>query len=428
MSEPTNLDRQLSSYLEGRSVMRAPAGLLEASLGEVDRTRQHGAWRLVVRRFTEGLARMWTPPVSVRLVVALIVLMVAAVIGGILITSSQRRLPPPFGPAQPGILVVEVSGHLGLMNPDGTGLRMLTSAPEVDRYPVWSPDGTRFAFVSSQDKKLALVVMDADSGQRITLADGLGAVIGARGMTHFGSQIPMSWSPDSQRIVFAASVDEAPHLYVTSTDRPGASRIGGVDMYGVSPSWSPDGTLIAFKRVHACCGGEPDALWVIRPDGGDARKLSDAPAVRDVLTDAAWAPDGKRLAYLAEGTNASNDVYVINADGTGQRALTDTPQDEEWASWSPDGTRLVISWATDPNGTFIIEADGSDRVNVPTYGHLVSTPAWAPDGSRILGYFDAGLLHAASDGFVILDPTGHDRPVFIREVAFGSVSWQRLAP
>jgi Tol biopolymer transport system component len=77
---------------------------------------------------------------------------------------------------------------------------------------------------------------------------------------------------------------------------------------------------------------------------------------------------------------------------------------------------------------FVIDADGLNRTDLPTGGHSISTPAWSPDGSRILGYFDANLQHFSSDGLVVLDPTGHDSPIFVPEPAFGSVTWQRLAP
>jgi hypothetical protein len=86
------------------------------------------------------------------------------------------------------------------------------------------------------------------------------------------------------------------------------------------------------------------------------------------------------------------------------------------------------SWFIGGDGTFVIDADGSNRVDVPTNGHSISTPAWSPDGGRILGYLDRGLAGAATDGLMVLDPTGHERPVFVPEAAFGSVTWQRLAP
>ena len=169
-----------------------------------------------------------------------------------LAAGSQRRLPPPFGLARSGALVVEFGGHIGVLKPDGTGLTMLTSGQATDSYPIWSPDGTRFAFTSYQEESSALIVMDADGGHRIMLADGLlgGAWVG--GGVWFGPAIGLSWSPDSQRIAFSARIGDAAEqqIYVTDADRPDATRIGGSDVYGISPSWSPDGSLIVFKRIH----------------------------------------------------------------------------------------------------------------------------------------------------------------------------------
>jgi Tol biopolymer transport system component len=425
MTDRTKLDRDLSMYFELRSTGRAPAGLLEASLDGVARTRQRAAWQIVGPRRADRRPGRWIPAASIRVALVAIVLTLGLAIGLLLVAGAQRRVPPPFGPARSGLLVVEISGHVGVMNPDGSGLTMLTAAPEVDRFPIWSPDGTRIAFVASRDLSLALVVMDANGGHRVTLADHLAPVVGGRGIVHFGSMVPMSWSPDGRHIVFVSSSDDGPHLYVTPTDRPGAERIGPEDVYAFSPSWSPDGTQIAFRRVYG--GSQPDELWVIRPDGEGLVKLSDSPALKDVFPGATWSPDGRRLAFLAEGASHDNDVYVINADGTDQRDITNTPEDEQWASWSPDGRRLAISWFGATDGTFVIDADGSNRAELPGGGGI-STPAWSPDGSRIVGYRDAGLMNSASDGFIVLDPAGHDDPRFIPEPAFGSVTWQRLAP
>jgi dipeptidyl aminopeptidase/acylaminoacyl peptidase len=440
MTERMGLERDLAAYFDARSTRSAPAGLLEATLVGVGQTRQRRAWRFIGRRIADRRTSRWAVPGSARLVLAVVGLLVALVIGAIVIAGTQRRLPPPFGPAKPGLLAVDIGGHIGLMKADGTGLGLLPSAPEVHHFPIWSPDGTKIAFVASRDLALALVVTDADGRNSVTLADHLHGAVAVRD-DNFGSLIPMSWSPDSQFIVFTAYfVDDPPvvtpgdvqpsKLYVARVDRPGAERIGRADLYGVSPSWSPDGRVIAFRHADA---GQPEGVWVIRPDGESLAKLSDSTPVRDVFSDGAWAPDGKRLAFLAEGVNHSSDVYVINADGSGQLDITNTPEGEEWARWSPDGTRLVVSSFDfgsfgSTGSTFVINPDGSNRLDIPTAGHFVSTPAWSPDGSRILGYFDGGITNTKSDGLVVLDPSGHEGPKFIPEPAFGSVTWQRLAP
>jgi Tol biopolymer transport system component len=426
MTERTSLDRELTAYLDGRGTNRAPAGLLETSLARVERTRQRPAWLLVGRRLADRRPAVWTPPVSARLVLVA-VLVFALVIGALVAAGSQKRLPPPFGLARPGALVVSLGGHIGAMRPDGTGLSMLTSGPEIDSYPTWSPDGTRFAFTSYQEDSSALIVMDADGGHRITLADRL------FGVADFGPAIGLSWSPDSRRIAFSARIGDAPEqqIYVTDADRSDATRIGAFDMYGVSPSWSPDGSLIAFKRVVPCCGGPPASLWLMGADGSRPHQLSPVTGTREALTGTAWSPDGKKVAFLAPGNDLNNDIFVINVDGTGVTNITHSLEDEFWPSWSPDGrkiafSRVALGASLLGTGVFVVDADGTNLIQVPTGTTGVSTPLWSPDGSRILGYIEGGL--GGADAIAVLDPTGRNPPVDIRLPGVGSASWQRLAP
>ena len=275
--------------------------------------------------------------------------------------------------------------------------------------------------------------MDADGGHRITLADGLLGPVWVGGGVRFGPAIGLSWSPDSQRIAFSARIGDAPEqqIYVTDADRPDATRIGGSDVYGISPSWSPDGSLIAFKRICQCCGGPPDSLWLIGADGSNPHQLSAATGTREALSGTAWSPEGTRLAFLAPGTDLNNDIFVINADGTGETNITQSIEDEFWPSWSPDGgkiafSRVALGGSLLGTGVFVVDADGTNLVRVPTGTTDVSTLLWSPDGSRILGYVEGGL--GGADAIAILDPTGRNPPVDIPRARAGSASWQRLAP
>ena len=202
-------------------------------------------------------------------------------------------------------------------------------------------------------------------------------------------------------------------------------------MYGISPSWSPQGSLIVFKRIFPCCGDPPDSLWLTSADGSNLHQLSAATGTRDALGGPAWAPEGARLAFLAPGTDLNNDIFVINADGKGVTNITHSLEDEFWPSWSPDGTRIAFSRvqlgsSSLGTGVFVVDADGTNLVQVPTGTTAVSTPFWSPDGSRILGYVEGGL--GGADAIAVLDPTGRDPPVDIPLPGAGSASWQRLAP
>ncbi len=431
MTERTSFDREVTAYLEARSTNRAPAGLLETSLAHVDTTQQRPAWLVVGRRLADRRPVPWAPPVSARLVLVA-VLLIALVIGALVAVGSHRRLPPPFGLARSGALVVEFGGHIGVMKPDGSGLTLLSSGPQ-DSYPIWSPDGTRFAFTSYQGAVYSLNVMDADGGHRIVLAGRLLEGIWVGGGVRFGPPIGLSWSPDSKRIAFSARIGDAleQQIYVTDADRSDATRIGASDVYGVSPSWSPDGSLIVFKRIYRCCGGPPDSLWLIGPDGSNPRQLSAATGSREALAGTTWSPDGTRLAFIAPGTDLNNDVFVIDPIGTGETNITNSLEDEFFPSWSPDGRKIAFSRvdlgaSSLGTGVFVGDADGSHLAQVPTGTTGVSTLLWSPDGSRILGYVEGGL--GGADAIAVLDPTGRNPPVDIRLPRAGSASWQRLAP
>jgi TolB protein len=354
MSRQLDLDRELTAYFEAQITSQAPDGLTEAALAGVDRTRQRPAWRVADWWLRAQIVR--TAPtgriVVLAGVVGLVLLSIAIVI---VIGSSRHRLPPPFGLAKPGLVAFDQGGDIYVGNADGTGRHALTSGPDTDNRAIWSPDGTTVAFESRRaDLTWAVVVINADGQHRVTIADGLSQVGG------------ITWSPDSRRIAYGARATSGTptndpydwRLYIAEADRPGASMLGASDVFGLAPSWSPDGNVIAFKRVYPCCGAPGDvALWRITVDGKDARRLSkeiepySSAGGYDAFRNTAWSPDGKRLAYLADGVpppgddpvvSAAYDVFVVDADGNHEQNITRSPQEEYWPSWSPDGSRIAF--------------------------------------------------------------------------------------
>ncbi|HEY9517707.1 MAG TPA: hypothetical protein VIQ98_00515 [Gemmatimonadales bacterium] len=155
---------------------------------------------------------------------------------------------------------------------------------------------------------------------------------------------------------------------------------------GQLPAWSPDGSKIAFVRNV----GPPffTEIFVMKTDGTGAVNITNVP---DFAFTPDWSPDGSRIAYTTDRdfdinfTELANEIYVLNADGTLPRNITnhDTAEDGHPA-WSPDGSR--IAFHTNRNGSFeiyVMNADGSNPVNLTNHAASDFNPAWSPDGSKI---------------------------------------------
>jgi Tol biopolymer transport system component len=148
-----------------------------------------------------------------------------------------------------------------------------------------------------------------------------------------------------------------------------------------------DNGRIAFDSDRD--GGDVD-VWTINPDGSDPLNLTaDSPAAD---FSPAWSADGERIAFVRDpGTPeppAEAEIWVMRADGSGQKQLTDNDVDDFDPAWSPNGRRIVF--ARDPDGSgpidselWIMRADGSRERQLTNNEVDDFEPAWSPNGRRI---------------------------------------------
>ncbi len=102
----------------------------------------------------------------------------------------------------------------------------------------------------------------------------------------------------------------------------------------------------------------------------------------DVQTPA-WSPDGRKLAFVSR-RDGNSEIYVMNADGSGQENLTQQPASDSHPSWSPDGRKLAFVSRRDGNSEiYVMNADGSGLRNVTRTPSNDLDPAWSPDGGAI---------------------------------------------
>ena len=144
-----------------------------------------------------------------------------------------------------------------------------------------------------------------------------------------------------------------------------------------TPVWAPDGSRLAFSSGPAM----EHQIYVINADGTGARRLTDGSEQNRWPS---WSPDGRTIVFMSD-RDGQAELYVMNPDGTGQRRLTHTPVHEFAAAWSPRGDAIV--YVTEMPGSkqqlFVMRADGGSPRKIDGDHLYYGRPAWAVDGSRI---------------------------------------------
>jgi Tol biopolymer transport system component len=181
------------------------------------------------------------------------------------------------------------------------------------------------------------------------------------------------------------------HLYVMNHDGSGLRQLTNDPGQDHEPAWSPDGNRIAFTRYRGDRGymmwGEA-AIYVVNTDGSGLLRLT---AVRDSIyeADPTWSPDGSRIAFFSHrdaDQGLTMEIEVMNADGTNPVRLTNRKTLTHHPSWSPDGARIAFqSWnaAVSDWSIYLMQTDGANPVAIVS-GEGGYSPAWSPDGSQIL--------------------------------------------
>ena len=180
-------------------------------------------------------------------------------------------------------------------------------------------------------------------------------------------------SPDGQQIAFDSDRDGERGIYVANVDGTNVKRVSGPG-YGAIPSWSPDGTRLAFVRAEQ---DQPEVwnLWTVHLATGELHRLTSRKAGQP--WGGSWFPDGNRIAYSAD------DQLVIHDLETGREKTFASPRRGQMVrtpAVSPDGRRVIFQIFRD--GAWLLDlGDGSMRKVLadPTAEEY----SWSPDGRRV---------------------------------------------
>jgi hypothetical protein len=218
-----------------------------------------------------------------------------------------------------------------------------------DWWPVWSPDGREVAFTRVEQRTMTLEVVDVGRVETYRIASNQG-------------QLSPSWSSEG-RLAFSLGG----RIY--TSDASGANRAAITSAgHAYAPAWRPHSSDIAYLTT---AGAKNTDLWV-------GRTLW----ARDAYGKPSWSPDGSELAFQRD-----DGIYVATAPGSERKIASAT--NPQAPLWSPNGEQIAYFAA---KRIWIAAADGSAAPRaLVLVGTAASDPAWTPDGVALV-YTSGGEL------------------------------------
>ena len=245
--------------------------------------------------------------------------------------TQQHEITPMLSPE--GERIAFVSGRAGgedvfIMRLDGTEARQVTKDMSGVRDPAWSPDGARIAFVSERGRNDEIFVINVD-GSGLT-----------RLTTTPGAETYPTWSPDGRRLAFAYQASREPSRAL-STAR---------------------GDFYITRDLFTLAASQAD-IWVMNVDGSGRTQLT---RQRGNDTHPSWSPDGSRIAFSSD-RDGNDEIYLMNPDGSDVVRLTEDPASDRLPLWYPLWNRILFT--SDRGGgvdVWMMKPDGSDLTRLTT--------------------------------------------------------------
>jgi Tol biopolymer transport system component len=273
--------------------------------------------------------------------------------------------------------------HLWVANPDGSQAREVFAEDDVAALePGFSPASAgALAFTRGIDEPFSeeIFIGDLASGQTRQLTDSKRA------------SIAPTFSPDGTRIAFFSirppGRNRPPgpeRIAVINADGTGLRFLTPKDRGSIDPDFSPDGTRIAYGEIRFRRGSVDNRVMIMNADGSQRRALTAYGGRREI--NPKWLPDGSGLVFESLNRRSlKSDIERIGIDGSGRSAVLATPAFETNPVPSPDGTRIVFTSDRDRRGptrlgpgfeVYTMNLDGTDIVRLTTNTERDLFPDW----------------------------------------------------
>lgn len=267
------------------------------------------------------------------------------------------------------------------MRSDGTGVKRLTSNEGIfDACPIWSPDGERLLYCSTEDGDFDVWMMNRDGSDRHVVQDTDCEPDSGACDEFFGN-----WSPDMERYTYPSSVSGNMEIYVADIDGTDPVQLTDDPAWeDLDPVWSADGRWIAWEKLRETETTFEADIWIMRSDGSDQRRLTPTDAPEN---EPDFSPNSRRMVFGYDGTG-NGDIYTMRIDGSDLRRITRGPAPDYIASYSPNGRWIVFASerGQEEEGArdlFKIRTDGTGLRRLSRDPHPELAPNWQPRPPRV---------------------------------------------
>ena len=256
--------------------------------------------------------------------------------------------------------VVKRAGRyeLQVADADGFNAQSVLASNEPIMSPAWSPDGSRLAYVSFDQKKPIVVVQNLAQGTTRVVAN------------FRGNNSAPAWSPDGQSLAVALSKDGLTQIYRIPASGGEAQRLTDSAGIDTQPAFSPDGQWIAFTSDR---GGSPQ-IYRMPASGGAPQRLTFDGTYN---VGPRFSPDGKTIAYVAREGGRFRIATMELANGQTQ-VLTEGALDDS-PTFAPNGKMILYEAQSGGRGQLAaVSGDGRVRQRLTSAAGDVQDPAWGP--------------------------------------------------